>query len=558
MSREWFEPLPILPFTIHGRHQAGAAQRLRQDRHRRIRARARRASASRCSPPAAPPQLLRDAGLAVTEVADHTGFPEMLDGRVKTLHPEGARRHPRPARCPGARGSAGRRRGIPPIDLVVVNLYPFSETVARPDCTLDEAIENIDIGGPAMVRSAAKNYEHVAVVTDPGRLRAAAAGDGGRRRRARRRDALPARAEGVFPHRRLRRRDQQLPDGARRRRRARAAFRGASTCSSSARRRCATARIRTRRRRSTATSQPAPGSLGALPPAAGQGAFLQQHRRRRCGVGVREELRPAGVRHRQARQSLRRGGRGRRSPRPTARRLPPIRPRPSAASSPSTASSTRPRPQAVAQQFVEVVIAPGDRRRRRRGLLAGKANVRVLEVPLRRRAAPTACDFKRVGGGLLVQTPDTADRRGGRAQGRHPDAAERGPDRRSRVRLARREVRQVERDRVLRRRADARRRRGADEPRRLGAHRRDQGRERGARRSRARWSPRTRSSRFATASTCVAAAGATAIIQPGGSVRDDEVIAAADEHGIAMVFTGSAFPPLARRLNACGSVRCRP
>src|SRR6185295_15105532 len=110
--------------------------------------------------------LLRSAGLAVTEVADHTGFPEMLDGRVKTLHPKVhggilARRD-----APGHMAALAKA-GIPTIDLVVVNLYPFAATVARPGCTLSEAIENIDIGGPAMVRSAAKNYQHVAVVTDP-------------------------------------------------------------------------------------------------------------------------------------------------------------------------------------------------------------------------------------------------------------------------------------------------------------------------------------------------------------------------------------------------------
>ena len=111
-------------------------------------------------------KLLRDAGLAVTEIGDYTGFPEMLDGRVKTLHPK-------------VHGGILARRdvpehlatiethGIPMIDLVCVNLYPFRETVAKPDVTLEDAIENIDIGGPAMVRSSAKNYAGVAVVTDP-------------------------------------------------------------------------------------------------------------------------------------------------------------------------------------------------------------------------------------------------------------------------------------------------------------------------------------------------------------------------------------------------------
>jgi phosphoribosylaminoimidazolecarboxamide formyltransferase/IMP cyclohydrolase len=110
-------------------------------------------------------KLLADAGLAVTEVAEHTGFPEMLDGRVKTLHPKIhggllARRE-----LPAHMASL-REHGIATIDILVVNLYPFEATVARPGCTLDEAIENIDIGGPAMVRSAAKNWKSVAVVTD--------------------------------------------------------------------------------------------------------------------------------------------------------------------------------------------------------------------------------------------------------------------------------------------------------------------------------------------------------------------------------------------------------
>lgn len=111
-------------------------------------------------------KLLRDAGVPVKDVSEFTGFPEMLDGRVKTLHPK----------VHG--GLLGRRNnpdhvqqmlqyGIEPIDLVVVNLYPFEQTVARPGCTLEEAIENIDIGGPTMLRSAAKNYTDVAVVVSP-------------------------------------------------------------------------------------------------------------------------------------------------------------------------------------------------------------------------------------------------------------------------------------------------------------------------------------------------------------------------------------------------------
>ena len=112
-------------------------------------------------------RLLADAGLPVTEVSAVTGFPEMLDGRVKTLHPHIhggllARREV-PAHM-----AALAEHGIQPIDLLVINLYPFAQATARPDCTLEDAIENIDIGGPAMLRAAAKNWQDVAVVIDPG------------------------------------------------------------------------------------------------------------------------------------------------------------------------------------------------------------------------------------------------------------------------------------------------------------------------------------------------------------------------------------------------------
>ena len=108
--------------------------------------------------------LLEKHGVKVTQVSTHTGFPEIMDGRVKTLHPKihggllGRR---------DVDDAVMREHGIEPIDLVVVNLYPFAATVARPDCTYEDAIENIDIGGPAMVRAAAKNHDRVAVIVDP-------------------------------------------------------------------------------------------------------------------------------------------------------------------------------------------------------------------------------------------------------------------------------------------------------------------------------------------------------------------------------------------------------
>jgi phosphoribosylaminoimidazolecarboxamide formyltransferase/IMP cyclohydrolase len=113
-------------------------------------------------------KFLREQGLPVTDVSSVTGFPEMMDGRIKTLHPKihggllALRDNPEHA-------NAMKLHGIEPIDLVCINLYPFEKTIAKPDVTFEEAIENIDIGGPAMVRSAAKNHRYVLVVTSPDR-----------------------------------------------------------------------------------------------------------------------------------------------------------------------------------------------------------------------------------------------------------------------------------------------------------------------------------------------------------------------------------------------------
>ena len=111
-------------------------------------------------------RILREQGLKVKDLSEHTGFPEMLDGRVKTLHPKihGGLLY---IRGNAEHEEAARNHGIGPIDIVVVNLYPFEQTIAKPGVTLEDAIENIDIGGPAMLRSAAKNHESVTVVMDP-------------------------------------------------------------------------------------------------------------------------------------------------------------------------------------------------------------------------------------------------------------------------------------------------------------------------------------------------------------------------------------------------------
>ncbi|MBW1980645.1 MAG: IMP cyclohydrolase [Deltaproteobacteria bacterium] len=109
---------------------------------------------------------LREGGIEVRDISDFTGFPEMLDGRVKTLHPKvhagilAQRDNP-------AHMQTMAEHDLHPIDMVVVNLYAFEKAVARQGCTLEEAVENIDIGGPTLLRAAAKNYRHVAVVVDP-------------------------------------------------------------------------------------------------------------------------------------------------------------------------------------------------------------------------------------------------------------------------------------------------------------------------------------------------------------------------------------------------------
>ena len=206
-------------------------------------------------------KALADAGLAVTDIGSYTGFPEMLDGRVKTLHPEGARRHPRPARRRVAHADARRAwRSRRSTSSSSTCIHSAKRSRAQ-DCTLDEAIENIDIGGPAMVRSAAKNWRDVGVVVDPADY-ARLADELARARRAFRR----ARASGWRRRRsRIRRRTTArsatgcrcaTPTATSQRVPAVAALAGRESAG-----RCATARIRTSAPRSTATQAPAAGTI---------------------------------------------------------------------------------------------------------------------------------------------------------------------------------------------------------------------------------------------------------------------------------------------------------
>ena len=246
-------------------------------------------SASSCCRPAAPPAPCARPGLAVTEVSEVTGAPEILDGRVKTLHPgvHGgilARRD-----LPEHMDDAATQHGLPPIDLVVVNLYPFEATLAS-GADFADCIEQIDVGGPAMIRAAAKNHDGVAVLVDPGDYAALLAELRGR---AAPTSALapPAGRQGLRPHRRLRRRHRRLARPRDRRgvpRAGRARRQPASSC-------CATARTRTSAPPST---PPAPRPAGLAAAAQLQGKELsfnnlERHRRRPRAGGRARPRRPS-------------------------------------------------------------------------------------------------------------------------------------------------------------------------------------------------------------------------------------------------------------------------
>ena len=476
-------------------------------------------------------QLLRASGLKVTEVADYTGFPQLLDGRVKTLHPKVhagilARRD-----VPGHMAELAKV-AIPMIDLVVVNLYPFSATVARPGCTLEQAVENIDIGGPAMLRSAAKNYGHVAVVADPAdyeavlKEMASAAGALGaetRLRLAQKAFSHTAQYDGAISNYLTALDDsgglERFP------RRLNLQFERAQRLRYGENPHQEAAFYRDPR--------PAPGSLGAyrqlqgkelsynniadadaawecVKSFAGPACVIVKHANP-CGAALAASLAEA---YRKA-----------------------------FATDPASAFGgiiafnrelDAVTAQAVAQQFVEVVIAPAIGTEAARAL-AGKTNIRVLEVPL----APGAndYDFKRVGGGLLVQTPDIA---GVAASGlkvvtrTRPSEAQTAD-----LEFAWRVARFVKSNAIV----------FCSGGRTLGVGAGQMSRVDSARIAAIKAENAGLALQgsvvasdaffpFRDGVDVVAKAGARAIIQPGGSLRDDEVIAAADEHGIAMVFTG--------------------
>ncbi len=476
-------------------------------------------------------RLLRESGISVTEVSDHTGFPEMLDGRVKTLHPKihGGilARRDMPAHV-GAINSAG----IAPIDLVVVNLYPFSQTVARAGCTLDEAIENIDIGGPAMVRSAAKNHAHVAVVTDPAdygailnemRTANGAVGETTRFKLAQKAFSHTAAYDGAISNYLT----ALGADGAR------AIFPQRLNLNFDL---SQTLRYGENPHQNAAfytDPDPAPGSLARY--AQLQGKELSYNNIADADAAwecVKTFSQPACVIIKHANPC----GVAIASNTLDAYRL-------ALATDPTSAfggiiafnreldAATA---AAVAEQFVEVLIAPKvsvDAK----AALAKKENVRVLEVPL--AAGANAFEMKRVGGGLLVQTADNfsvsaADLK---VVTKKQPTQQQQDD----LLFAWRVAKFVKSNAIV----------FCGKGQTLGVGAGQMSRVDSARIA----AIKAGNAKLSLAGSVVASdaffpfrdgldvvaeAGAIAVIQPGGSLRDEEVIAAADERGIAMVFTG--------------------
>jgi phosphoribosylaminoimidazolecarboxamide formyltransferase/IMP cyclohydrolase len=478
-------------------------------------------------------KALRDAGLAVTDVGDYTGFPEMLDGRVKTLHPKVhggiLARRDQPAHM-----SVIAEHGIPAIDLVVVNLYPFRQTVAKPGCTLEDAIENIDIGGPAMVRSAAKNYAHVGIVVDPADYPALIeemrANDGAlhgetRFRLARKAFSHTAAYDGAISNWLTAR----APDGS-----VESAFPQQFNYSGS---KVQDLRYGENPHQAAAfyrDEAPPPGSLAAyrqlqgkelsynniadadaawecVKTLTGAPACVIVKHANPCGAAIGPDAHEAYLRAFATDPTSAFGG--------------------IIAFNCAVDAHTV---EAVSQQFVEVLIAP-EYTPEALALIAKKVNVRVLQLPIAEGA--NAFDFKRVGGGLLLQTPDV--HRLSAADLKVVTKKAPTESQLSDLLFVWRVAQFVKSNAIL----------FAKDGRTVGVGAGQMSRVDSARIA----TIKATNAKLTLAGSVAASdaffpfrdgldvlvdAGATAVIQPGGSMRDAEVIAAADERGIAMVFTG--------------------
>ena len=475
-------------------------------------------------------RLLSDAGLAVTEVAQYTGFPEILDGRVKTLNPRIhagllARRD-----LPEHMAALAQHR-IDPIDVLVVNLYPFEQTVARPDCSFDDAIENIDIGGPAMLRAAAKNHGSVAVVVDPAdyatvidELRThGSVGSATRFALARKVFAHTARYDGAignylsalddagrpgpFPATLTRQwvKVQEMRYGENPHQSA-AFYRERNVADGLL---AGYAQLQGKEL-SFNNIADADAAWECVRSFAQPACVIVKHANP-CGVAVAADATGAYAKAFQTDPTSAFGG-----------IIAFNRPVDGACA------------QAVARQFVEVVIAPAFDAAARE-VFAAKQNVRLLVLPT--GSASNDFDFKRVGGGLLVQTPDLAAVQPAEMKvvTRRQPTAQQMDD----LVFAWRVAKFVKSNTIVFARDGMTLGVGAGQMSRIDSARIA--------------SIKAANAGLALAGSAAASdaffpfrdgldvivdAGATCVIQPGGSMRDAEVIAAADERDVAMVFTG--------------------
>ena len=474
-------------------------------------------------------KLLEKEGVGVTEVSAHTGFPEMLDGRVKTLHPKIhggilARRDNR------EHLAAIEKAGIAQIDLIAVNLYPFQATVADPDCRLETAVENIDIGGPAMLRAAAKNYSGVAVVVDPAdyarvldEIRAGGVLDATRFELAKKVFAHTAAYDGAIANY-LSSLDENQ---------ARGAYPGVLTLQFH---KTQDMRYGENPHQSAAfyrDSAPVAGSIALFTALQGKAlsynnvadadaawecvksftepACVIVKHANPCGAAIAGDSLAA---YRKALQTDPTSAFGGIIAFNRALEL-------------ATAAE-------IARQFAEVIIAPRVEPAARE-FLAAKQNLRVLEVPLVHQAQ--ALDFKRVGGGLLVQSSDSQvlERKNLVVKTRKQPTEAQWAD----LLFAWKVAKYVKSNAIVFCRDGATLGVGAGQMSRIDSSRIAV--------------IKAQNAGLAIAGTVVASdaffpfrdgldavldAGAVAVIQPGGSMRDDEVIAAADERDATMVFTG--------------------
>jgi len=485
-------------------------------------------------------KLLADQGLPVTEVAELTAFPEMLDGRVKTLHPKVhgglLARRDRPEHM-----AALKAHGIETIDLLVVNLYPFEATVAKPGCTLAEAIENIDIGGPAMVRSAAKNWQDVGVLTDASQYPAVLAE---LRQSGKLSDKLRF-ALSVAAFNRISQYDGAISDYL-----SSIDFEASSSAAPVRQQFPAQANsqfVKLQDLRYGENPHQAAAYFRDLNPAPGslvtgvqlQGKELSYNNIADADAGwecVKSFDAPACVIIKHANPCGVAVGKDALEAYSKAFQTDPTSAFGGIIAFNRTVDGVA--AQAVSKQFVEVLMAP-DFTPEALELFKSKVNVRILKIALPKDIAATrnATDIKRVGSGLLIQSADNHELK--LADLKVVTKKQPTPQQMQDLLFAWQVAKFVKSNAIVFCKDGMTMGVGAGQMSRL-----DSARIASIKAEHAKLSLKDTVVAsdaffpFRDGLDVVVAAGANCIIQPGGSMRDQEVIAAADEHNVAMVFTG--------------------